>query len=54
MTALLAALRALGNAGAVHNAAAAIEASRHDRLVVEALLRRLPVEAPATDVPAAA
>ena len=48
MTVLLAAMRLLGNAGAVHNAAAAVQASRRDQLLVEALVRRLPGGAVAT------
>ena len=54
MTVLLAAMRFLGNTGAVHNAAAAVQANRRDQLLVEALLRRLPGEVGPAPAPAAA
>ena len=53
MTVLRAALRALGNAGAVHNAAGAVQANRQQELLVEALLRRLPADPAASGAVAA-
>ena len=50
MTVLLAALRLLGNTGALHNAEAAVQADRRNQLVVDALLRRLPPAALPTPV----
>ena len=52
MTVLLAAMRLLGNTGAVHNAATAVQANRRDQLLVEALLRRLPGDAGPAPAPA--
>jgi hypothetical protein len=54
MTVLLAAVRLLGNAGAVRNAADAVQADRRHQLVVDALVRRLPSEVAPAAAPLAA